>query len=224
MKPIESFLKELVRRRVLRTAGLYLVAVWGVSQGAAELFPLFGASEDDVRLFIFGALALLPFVVLLSWRYDITGHGVRRDPEDARAMHRPVAEAEATLSVSLADLPVERVRIELRDGEGDDVALQVRDFVIGREQGCAVRFEDPTVSRNHARVDHVDGRWMIRDLGSTNGTFVDGRRIDEAPLPPSCRVRVNEAGPTLRLSLVSAEDEAELARLDVGRTLVARTG
>jgi hypothetical protein len=223
LESIRTFFHELVRRRVLRTAGLYLVAVWGVSQGAAEIFPLFGASEDDVRLFIFAALALLPVVVVLSWMYDLTGHGPERDAGPERAVARPPAAAETTLSVSLADLPDEHVRIELRDGERDEVALQVRDFIIGREDGCAVRFEDPAVSRSHARVFHRGGRWRIRDLGSTNGTWLDGRRIREADLPGRCRVRVNEVGPTLYLALVSASEHPESAGLDVGRTLVART-
>jgi len=222
LNSIRTFFRELVRRRVLRTAGLYLVAVWGVSQGAAEIFPLFGASEDDVRLFIVGSLALLPFVVALSWMYDITGHGLKRDPADVREMHRPGPAAETTVSVSLADLPAERVKIELRDGVRDEVTVQAREFVIGREDGCAVRFEDPAVSRSHARVFHHGGRWIIRDLGSTNGTWLDGRRIREAELPERCRVRVNEVGPTLHLSLIPATEDAALAGLDVGRTLIAR--
>lgn len=222
LEAIRHLIRELVRRRVLRTSGLYLVAVWGVSQGAADLFPLFGAGEDDVRTFIVGALALLPVVAGLAWRYDLTAWGVRRDPEDVRARSRASAAAAPTATVSRADLPGERVRIELRDGERDEVAVQARDFSIGREPGCAVRFEDPTVSRRHARVFHRNGRWMIRDLGSTNGTWLDERRVEEAALPPRCRVRVNEGGPTLHLALVPASDAAVLSGADVGRTLVAR--
>jgi len=223
---MRSFVGELVRRRVLRTAGLYLVAVWGVSQGAAELFPLFGASEDDVRLFIIAGLALLPIVVVLAWKYDITGQGVRRTAESVRSPRPVPPEAETTVSVSLSDLPAQRVQVQLRDGVRDEVAVQAREFVIGREYDCAVRFEDPAVSRHHARVFHRDGRWMIRDLGSTNGTWLDDARIQEAPLPQSCRIRVNEIGPTLQVSLVSiatgAAAEASAPAPDLGRVLVAR--
>lgn len=212
---------ELVRRRVLRTAGLYLVAVWGVSQGAAELFPLFGASDGDVRLFIIAALALLPLVVVLAWNYDLTARGPIRDTTsfgDERGAAERVDET--TLSVSMADIHGQYVRVELRDGRGDAVSVQASEFVIGRGDDCAVKFEDRAVSRSHARVFHRDGSWRIRDLGSTNGTWVDGDRVEETVLPESCRVRVNERGPTLHLSLLPAAD-ASSAGLDLGRVLVA---
>lgn len=222
MEPLRAFIRELVKRRVLRTAGIYLVAVWGVSQGAADLFPLFGASEDDVRLFILAALALLPAVVTLAWRYDITGQGVKRAPADVRPGRAVSPAAEETVSLSLDGAPRECVRIEVRDGAHDDFALQARDFVIGRDEGCAVRFEDLAVSRSHARVFHRDGRWMIRDLGSTNGTWLDGERMREACLPAACNVRVNEAGPALRLSLVSAEALRAGSAHGLGQTLRVR--
>jgi predicted component of type VI protein secretion system len=51
------------------------------------------------------------------------------------------------------------------------------ELVIGRE-GVAVTIEDSELSRRHAAVRPVDGGFEIEDLGSLNGTFVNGRRID----------------------------------------------
>ncbi len=45
---------------------------------------------------------------------------------------------------------------------------------IGRDPDAAVTFDDPSVSRHHAAVIHDDGDYVIEDLGSSNGTFVDG--------------------------------------------------
>jgi pSer/pThr/pTyr-binding forkhead associated (FHA) protein len=45
-------------------------------------------------------------------------------------------------------------------------------------------FADDTVSRRHAELRLVEGRWMLRDLGSTNGTWVNGRRVMEAEVAP----------------------------------------
>jgi pSer/pThr/pTyr-binding forkhead associated (FHA) protein len=39
---------------------------------------------------------------------------------------------------------------------------------------------DDTVSRRHAELWLVDGRWHVRDLGSSNGTYLNGRRVVEA--------------------------------------------
>ena len=53
--------------------------------------------------------------------------------------------------------------------------------VIGR-QAQPVRLTDSTVSRSHAELHRQDGRWFIEDLGSTNGTYVNGVRLSK-PLP-----------------------------------------
>lgn len=48
---------------------------------------------------------------------------------------------------------------------------------IGREAVNNVPLADPEVSRRHARITYQEGRYVLEDLGSTNGTFVNGRRI-----------------------------------------------
>src|SRR6201999_987439 len=51
--------------------------------------------------------------------------------------------------------------------------------VIGRDPSCRVRVTDPLVSRRHAELSYLDGSWLLRDLGSSNGTFQDGRQVRE---------------------------------------------
>lgn len=65
----------------------------------------------------------------------------------------------------------------LSTSDGTPHALSAR-CVVGRHPGCEVRVDDPLVSTEHASVRWMDDRWEIRDLGSTNGTWVCGRRID----------------------------------------------
>jgi len=52
--------------------------------------------------------------------------------------------------------------------------------LLGRSSRCQLVFEDDTVSRRHAELRVADGQWMLRDLGSCNGTYVNGRRVVEA--------------------------------------------
>ena len=49
---------------------------------------------------------------------------------------------------------------------------------LGRSRDADIVLEDPNVSRVHAEVRPSNGSWIVRDLGSTNGVKVNGRRLD----------------------------------------------
>jgi hypothetical protein len=57
-------------------------------------------------------------------------------------------------------------------------------LLLGRSPSCQLVFGDDTVSRRHAELHFDGGRWMLRDLGSSNGTWVNGRRVMEAEVAP----------------------------------------
>jgi pSer/pThr/pTyr-binding forkhead associated (FHA) protein len=48
---------------------------------------------------------------------------------------------------------------------------------LGRSRECDVVVDDPNVSRQHAEIRPSGGSWIVRDLGSTNGIKVNGRRV-----------------------------------------------
>lgn len=56
------------------------------------------------------------------------------------------------------------------------------DALIGRHPGSSIVLADTYISGEHARLTFHDGRWWVADLGSTNGTFVNGARV-ERPTP-----------------------------------------
>ncbi|TWT92777.1 EAL domain-containing protein [Stieleria varia] len=58
-------------------------------------------------------------------------------------------------------------------------AIDEPDFVVGRKSGNALRLQYRTVSGNHARLSVREGRLYLQDLGSTNGTYVNGKRVTE---------------------------------------------
>lgn len=62
------------------------------------------------------------------------------------------------------------------------ISLTRQPIVIGRLSSNDVILSDSNVSRRHAELRKVDGRWTLVDLGSTNGTVVNGKLIKEAPL------------------------------------------
>jgi len=61
---------------------------------------------------------------------------------------------------------------------------------IGREAGNLVQLDDNEVSRRHAELRPADGAHVIVDLTSSNGTFVNGRRVERAALAPGDQVLV----------------------------------
>lgn len=60
---------------------------------------------------------------------------------------------------------------------GDSIELPRGETVVGREVGCALRFNDPTVSRRHLRFIRRKDEAFVEDLSSSNGTLVNGRSI-----------------------------------------------
>ncbi len=65
---------------------------------------------------------------------------------------------------------------------------------VGRDPRCAIVLNDPTVSARHARLEYRDGVWLITDLGSTNGTFVNGQRVQRQVLRRGDTVQFGRAG------------------------------
>ena len=63
---------------------------------------------------------------------------------------------------------------------------------IGRSPDCDIFLDDVTVSRNHAVLIEEDGRFVVEDQGSLNGTFVNRRRIDRAPLQEGDELQVGK--------------------------------
>jgi hypothetical protein len=63
---------------------------------------------------------------------------------------------------------------------------------IGRSEDNQLRLLDPGVSRRHVLVMATPGGYTIRDLGSQNGTYVNGTRVDESPLADGDRITIGE--------------------------------
>ncbi len=82
-----------------------------------------------------------------------------------------------TIDVSVVHRGTATARIELPGGATVSAAA---DLIIGRDDTCAVRLDDPSCSRHHATVTWTDGTPVLTDLSSTNGTYVDDRRLDGA--------------------------------------------
>jgi hypothetical protein len=106
-----------------------------------------------------------------------------RDPQQAPSQgdegHTMVYTASERLQEPLREPNPTRGTARLRY-EGKTALLGSGGGVIGRSRDCDVVLSDQNVSRHHAEVRPSGGKWTVRDMGSTNGVKVNGRRIQGA--------------------------------------------
>jgi hypothetical protein len=115
------------------------------------------------------------------------------------------ARSEHELRGLTADLPapsrwrraLERLRAALAPAPagllGDPAALSRGQITLGRSSSCQLVLAEDTVSRRHAALVLRDGAWRVVDLGSSNGTWVNGRRVVEAEVRPGDELRLGGA-------------------------------
>jgi hypothetical protein len=85
------------------------------------------------------------------------------------------------------------------------------EVTIGRSPASMILFDpekDRVVSGRHAALVHDQNRWLLRDLGSSNGTFVDGNRVTELPLRNGTVVQLGANGPRIQVEFQSEEEVA----------------
>jgi sigma-B regulation protein RsbU (phosphoserine phosphatase) len=118
------------------------------------------------------------------------------------------------------------------NGELRHWLLERSPMVLGRASANAIQLLDSTVSREHAELERTDDRWTIRDLGSRNGTRVNGREA-QLPLPVSAGDRVevghvllsvseSRTGDATRFS--TSEHVSSALKLNVNDVLQRSTG
>lgn len=65
--------------------------------------------------------------------------------------------------------------------------------VVGRAEDCDIRIKSSSISRHHCAIELDEDDWVIRDLGSTHGTLVEGVQISEAAIVPGLEVVIGPA-------------------------------
>lgn len=77
---------------------------------------------------------------------------------------------------------------------GQVFPLDAEVMTVGRDPGMMIPLSaDSTASRRHASIQYVNGAWSVRDEGSSNGTWVNGVRVQEQPLFPGDIIRVGQS-------------------------------
>jgi predicted component of type VI protein secretion system len=111
------------------------------------------------------------------------------------------------------------MRAQLIPLDGGEPVNILRDLtVVGRKEDCDLRLDHKSVSKLHCVLVKTDGLLLLRDLGSTNGTRVNGQRVRRAALLPNDQLAI--AGFKYRVflgpDLPAAAREDHTQQLDAG--------
>lgn len=198
-----SFMRELRRRKVVRTLILYILVCWGALQVGDILFPALGFDPDVAsRNFLYLAILGFPVTFALAWFFQITPQGIVRT---SSFVERRVLSNVPPINDRRSD----GVSTYFRKGDtaGEYIWSLTAEtgplaglsfglggpFVLGRALESDIAVVSPHVSRQHARFEVVDDQLYVEDLGSSNGTVVNGRTIDgRQPLRHEDEIRFHD--------------------------------
>ena len=128
----------------------------------------------------------------------------RPDETTATIVVTPGSEPEEDeVALAASDLEAGAAVLVVRRGPnvGERFPLDQEVTRAGRHPDSDIFLDDITVSRRHAEVHRLDGRYTLRDTGSLNGTYLNRERIDDAPLVSGDEVQIGK----YRLVFLSAQ-------------------
>ena len=152
-------------------------------------------------LFLLRAIMLVllwGFVIaaIVAVRHDVFGTRPARAP----APSKPKGSAPRPQRQAKPDRSAAR-KLVVVDGAlaGTTVTLAADPITIGRADDSTIVLTDDFVSTRHARLVPADGKWLVEDLGSTNGTYLDRQRVTSpTPVPLGTPIRVGKTVMELR--------------------------
>jgi len=98
---VDNFFAELKRRNVYKVAVAYIVAGWALSQGIAQVFPVFDVPNWIIRLIVLLIIIGFPFALFLAWAFELTPEGLKRTA-DADLVAQPRAKSRAWIYIVIA--------------------------------------------------------------------------------------------------------------------------
>jgi len=152
----------------------------------ARAAELGGRCPGPLRVTLDARDEITPGAIYVEARFSAGGdpHPVRGAPAEETRVYRRRPGAGPGLRL--------RVQAGPPGTAGREFTVDRPALTIGRRPDQDIVIEDPSVSRAHARIEISGGRPSVVDLGSTNGTLVNGRRAGAEPLPlrPGDRLQV----------------------------------
>ena len=137
-----------------------------------------------------------------------SGESVRLSVDDPFA--RPMRAEHETVQLS-ADFVGRVDALQVRHGDRTVSVRAGEELTIGRDATNGLVIDDPIVSRHHARIAQRGDRWVLSDVGSSRGTYVDGKRVPHHDLVGKVSVHLGDpAGPEIACSLGERQRKSDV--------------
>lgn len=126
-----------------------------------------------LKLVLLGLLYLFLFRAVRAVTADLYG------PRKGRSQSPPRPSVADSATTRRSRRPPRELVIHPPEGEPRVIALEGQPVTIGRAERMTVRLDDAYVSDEHAMVRPDGDGWTVRDLGSTNGTYLNGAKVTQ---------------------------------------------
>src|SRR5947208_464591 len=220
-----NFFAELKRRNVYKVAVAYAVAGWALSQGIAQVFPVFDIPNWAIRLIVLLIIIGLPIALTLAWTFEITPQGIKRteDVDRAAAAQRPRHRAWIFVviiagAMSLGLFFVGRITAPSKQSGANDISsksIAVLPFVNMSSDKEQDYFSDGLSEELLNQLAQIP---QLRVIARTSSFSFKGKEVDVATIARTLNVAnvlegsVRKSANTLRVTaqLVRASDSSHL--------------
>jgi pSer/pThr/pTyr-binding forkhead associated (FHA) protein len=150
-----------------------------------------------IRLAFLAVLWLFVITAVGVVRTDLFGQASRKQKRQRQRQNaRPPRPARPSRAGRGAP---ERLLVTAGALAGTSLALTEQQITIGRSNDATLVLNDDYASSRHARLFPQDGQWIVEDLGSTNGTYLDRQKVTQpTPVPTGVPIRIGKTVLELR--------------------------
>ena len=156
----------------------------------------------DLTLVRIGFLAVLWLFVIAAVgvvRTDLFGPASRRRRRVPAVSTAPPARPPKPKPVRMSRASPQQLLVTAGSLAGTSLGLSDQQITIGRADDATLVLSDDYASTRHARLFPQDGQWLVEDLGSTNGTYLDRQKVTQpTPVPIGVPIRIGKTVLELR--------------------------
>ena len=155
-----------------------------------------------IRLAFLAVLWLFVIAAVGVVRTDLFGPSVtgrRPGRKRQQARNKPAQPAKPARPGRASRAAPQQLLVTAGDLAGTSMGLADQQITIGRADDATLVLTDDYASSRHARLFPQDGRWIVEDLGSTNGTYLDRQKVTQpTPVPVGVPIRIGKTVLELR--------------------------